>query len=144
MKILAILITTFVVLSESKRIDKSAFNFGSMLYTFIDRNPIAFIGYGNWCGLGPYGSNPDPVDELDTCCKNHDKCYEKTGCTGSQWAVVNHYSWDQNDNGEIVCKDSVGTCDRANCECDKTATLCFKNTPYNCNHASGIYYYFCK
>lgn len=34
--------------------------------------------YGNWCGPGCSG--PDsPIDDVDNCCKKHDKCYEKNG-----------------------------------------------------------------
>lgn len=34
--------------------------------------------YGNWCGPGCSG--PDaPIDDVDNCCKKHDKCYEKKG-----------------------------------------------------------------
>lgn len=38
----------------------------------------AFPIYGHWCGLGHSGPH-EPIDELDTICMNHDKCYEKHG-----------------------------------------------------------------
>ena len=35
--------------------------------------------YGNWCGSSnkkdKNGNDLEPIDALDTCCKNHDKCY---------------------------------------------------------------------
>jgi hypothetical protein len=34
--------------------------------------------YGHWCGPGHSGP-ADPIDELDTICMRHDKCYEKHG-----------------------------------------------------------------
>jgi hypothetical protein len=34
--------------------------------------------YGNWCGPGCEGPEP-PIDEIDACCRRHDKCYRKRG-----------------------------------------------------------------
>ncbi|MED1643609.1 phospholipase A2 family protein [Brevibacillus agri] len=34
--------------------------------------------YGNWCGPGC--SEPGaPIDDIDRCCKKHDRCYQKRG-----------------------------------------------------------------
>ncbi|KAJ8664595.1 hypothetical protein QAD02_006257, partial [Eretmocerus hayati] len=38
-----------------------------------------YNNYGCWCGKG--GSGP-VVDKIDQCCKDHDLCYERTGCIG--------------------------------------------------------------
>ena len=34
--------------------------------------------YGNWCGEGypTSGNDPDPVDEWDELCRDHDHCYD--------------------------------------------------------------------
>ncbi|WP_213025824.1 phospholipase A2 family protein [Brevibacillus reuszeri] len=34
--------------------------------------------YGNWCGPGCSGPGA-PIDDIDSCCKKHDICYEKRG-----------------------------------------------------------------
>ena len=43
-----------------RRIDE----FGVMISTTTDRNPMDFNGYGNWCGLGGSGDTVDAIDEL--------------------------------------------------------------------------------
>ncbi|WNC17762.1 phospholipase A2 family protein [Brevibacillus brevis] len=34
--------------------------------------------YGNWCGPGCSGPGA-PIDDIDRCCKRHDRCYERRG-----------------------------------------------------------------
>ncbi|EDV18947.1 uncharacterized protein TRIADDRAFT_34400 [Trichoplax adhaerens] len=98
----------------------------------IDRNPIAYLRYGNYCGLGSRGTIP--VDETDICCMNHDNCYQNTNCKGLYEGKFNFYSW-KFQNNEIICKPSADPCDQANCECDKAFVLCLKKAPYNCKNA---------
>lgn len=102
------LVALLVIGGHCRHGDKSFLNFNSMLSHIVDRSPLAYNGYGNWCGLGPYGSDPEPVDQLDTCCRNHDKCYEATGCNGLSWAVINPYSWKLNNYNEIICSKLSG------------------------------------
>jgi hypothetical protein len=38
--------------------------------------------HGNWCApdcTAPCSSGPEPIDDVDTCCKEHDCCYEFRG-----------------------------------------------------------------
>lgn len=41
----------------------------------------SFPIYGNYCGplYPPKGTNPIALDEVDSACKNHDKCYDDLG-----------------------------------------------------------------
>ena len=65
---------------------------------------VTIATYGEWCGGGRPGSgeNPTPVDDLDKCCRAHDKCYDKAG--------VNYK--DKSTRGDA--KDS---CDSGFCAC---------------------------
>ncbi|GAB0177662.1 phospholipase A2-like [Grus japonensis] len=53
------------------------------------RSPLAYIGYGCYCGLGGQGW---PKDKTDWCCHRHDCCYdkaEKEGCSPK----AQRYEW---------------------------------------------------
>lgn len=39
---------------------------------------VKFRFYGNWCGPG-YSGPKDPIDDVDSCCKAHDQCYDQRG-----------------------------------------------------------------
>lgn len=43
--------------------------------------------HGEWCGAGHPGPGkvPLPIDELDDCCKKHDKCMDRHGCNNLCW-----------------------------------------------------------
>lgn len=50
--------------------------------------------YGEWCGPGyPPGDRnyitpfPEPIDNLDGCCMQHDKCYDDNNCVGWCWVI---------------------------------------------------------
>ena len=40
--------------------------------------PYFAIPYGCWCGINvaPIPEIPDPVDDFDAACRDHDACYE--------------------------------------------------------------------
>ncbi|EDV21348.1 phospholipase A21 precursor [Trichoplax adhaerens] len=143
MKVFCLVIAALFVACEAKNADRSALNFQSMISYTTGRSALAFNGYGNWCGLGPYFSTPATVDKIDECCRSHDNCYSDTGCNLLQWEVLNPYDWHKNSAGRITCDDAWGTCDRANCECDRVAAECFASYPYNCDYAPLSYKLFC-
>lgn len=41
-------------------------------------SPAIIANYGNWCGKGGAGV---VMDSLDQCCKEHDECYGREGCS---------------------------------------------------------------
>ncbi|CAF3712356.1 unnamed protein product [Rotaria sp. Silwood1] len=96
---------------------RALYQFGRMISHITDRNPLDYNGYGCHCGLGSKGSKV--VDATDQCCVAHDYCYN------SAW-----YDYDFVTN-DILCTDELGTVDRAACECDRQAALCFRSSPYN-------------
>ncbi|MBI4689517.1 MAG: RHS domain-containing protein [Nitrospirae bacterium] len=73
-------------------------------FIYVGNNPVNEIDpkgltiHGNYCGPG--NKPGDPIDELDTCCMNHDNCYQKLGA-----------AW----NNRNKC--GVKECDRILCNC---------------------------
>ncbi|XP_035664397.1 acidic phospholipase A2 2-like [Branchiostoma floridae] len=92
-----------------------------MIEKVTGRNAKDYNKYGCWCGRGGAG---EPVDGIDTCCKAHDECYETVDRpyrTTYNFAV---------DAGVVTCEDDPGTNERAVCDCDRTAVLCFNANVY--------------
>ncbi|KAM4616845.1 phospholipase A2, minor isoenzyme-like [Polymixia lowei] len=112
---------------------KAVWQFGRMIQCAQPgANPLAYSDYGCWCGFGGTGV---PVDEVDMCCKVHDKCYEisrKTpGCTAIvdlPYVLVYDYNCD---NQQITCSATNNKCQAAVCECDRVAAHCFSQATYN-------------
>ena len=132
---------------------KRGLYFGHMISCETGRSFFDYLNYGCFCGLGGAGT---PVDDLDTCCFKHDKCYDDlhtkkichlktsvylitykySGC--STCSKPSEYSW----------WDSFGLesseCRHALCECDAVAARCFRKAGFNdrfnnydqakCNH----------
>ena len=77
------------------------------------------------CGAGSYG--PLALDDTDKCCRIHDACYERVsggwfGC----YPKFTTYAWQAQGSTGILCTDTIGTCDRNTCECDKAVADCFE------------------
>ncbi|XP_028405650.1 neutral phospholipase A2 3-like [Dendronephthya gigantea] len=146
---LSCILVLFIVINglNGKTVDsvtqrKRGLYFGLMISCETGRSFIHYLDYGCFCGLGGKGT---PVDKLDTCCYEHDKCYgdllkkklcrlqistysityKYTGC--STCAEPHQYSWWDSFGYESVA------CRKALCDCDSVAARCFKNSPYN-NH----------
>jgi len=72
--------------------------------------------YGHWCGPGnpPIGESPEPIDELDEACKEHDRCYARKGfgdCECDLNLIADTEAFGGLDNSMIKCVDEHG--DRA-------------------------------
>ncbi|KAF3696090.1 Phospholipase A2, major isoenzyme [Channa argus] len=95
-------------------------------------NPLLYNDYGCWCGIGGKGT---PRDEVDLCCKVHDKCYETSrktpGCTAIAdlpYVLVYNFTCS---NKQVACSATNNKCQAAVCECDRAAAHCFARSPYN-------------
>ncbi|OPJ66642.1 group 10 secretory phospholipase A2 [Patagioenas fasciata monilis] len=90
------------------------------------RSPLAYIGYGCYCGLGGRGW---PRDKTDWCCHRHDCCYdkaEKEGCNPK----VQRYQWECEQNA-VRCDNLTDRCEKMACLCDQEAARCWGAAPYN-------------
>ncbi|XP_068016705.1 phospholipase A2-like isoform X2 [Melanerpes formicivorus] len=90
------------------------------------RSPLAYIGYGCYCGLGGQGW---PKDRTDWCCHRHDCCYdkaEKAGCSPK----AQQYQWACEQN-TVRCDNLTDRCEKMVCLCDQEAAKCWGAAPYN-------------
>ncbi|CAL4063140.1 unnamed protein product [Meganyctiphanes norvegica] len=100
--------------------------YGAKITYYTNETPTKFIYYGNWCGRGGRSA---PVDNLDRCCLEHDKCYGKLirECPDVWKKPFNHmYAWTVVDT-DVVCVRSEVYCINHVCECDRVAAECFNN-----------------
>ncbi|KAI3372333.1 hypothetical protein L3Q82_022824 [Scortum barcoo] len=112
---------------------KALWQFGNMIACVQPGvNPLKYNDYGCWCGFGGGGT---PRDELDMCCKVHDKCYETSGkvpgCTAISdlpYVLVYDYTCS---NRQVTCSATNNKCQAAVCECDRVAAHCFAQKTYN-------------
>ncbi|CAH1249705.1 PLA2G2E [Branchiostoma lanceolatum] len=95
--------------------------FGNMITAVTGRSSLDYNNYGCYCGLGGSGT---PVDKIDECCQTHDACYGSVS-----WPKITTYDYTAA-AGTVTCNDAPGTNDRAVCECDRAAVLCFNSHMY--------------
>ena len=115
-------------------------NFGSMVECETNSDKWRYNGYGCWCGFGGAGK---PLDGLDRCCYEHDKCYDKvmagSECTTSADPYLVSYKIsgcsDCAPADEYNTWDWIGwvtiECRRAICTCDSIAAKCFRRNVFN-------------
>ncbi|XP_077457371.1 phospholipase A2 [Stigmatopora argus] len=119
--------------ASGARLPKHIWQFGKMIECAQPGvSPLKYNDYGCWCGFGGTGN---PVDDLDKCCKVHDKCYEssrkKPGCTNiSDLPYVLVYDYTCSD-GQVSCSATNNKCQSAVCECDRVAAHCFEKAKFN-------------
>uniref|UniRef100_A0A8C5QAG3 Phospholipase A2 n=1 Tax=Leptobrachium leishanense TaxID=445787 RepID=A0A8C5QAG3_9ANUR len=100
----------------------SLLDFGKMIKYVTGKNPLNYLLYGCYCGLGGFGH---PKDKTDWCCHKHDCCYGHLGKIGCK-SMSKRYRFDVMDH-KIICDAHKNYyCARRICECDRAITLCFK------------------
>ncbi|XP_037367427.1 phospholipase A2 [Talpa occidentalis] len=135
MKVLVLAALLSVAAAESSEDSRSVLQLRQMIKcTIPDSNPaLDFADYGCYCGLGGYGT---PVDALDRCCQVHDECYSKSRKLESCRYILDNpytrrYSFSCSGT-EVTCNSSKNNeCQEFLCNCDRTAAICFSQSPYN-------------
>ncbi|TRY78493.1 hypothetical protein TCAL_06179 [Tigriopus californicus] len=128
--------------STNPRFKRSVGQFGDMIRYATGREALLYNEYGNHCGF--QGAQELPfVDEVDRCCYDHDRCYERlrqdqcsSSWLGPGWVF---YDWEW-DNTRIYCRDEETSCDFHACLCDKVAAQCFAQNPWNQTNKRGSGY----
>lgn len=117
------------------RLRRSIGQFGDMIRRATRREALLYNNYGNHCGF--QGGEQPAVDEVDRCCRNHDRCYNaaSAGPCASSWLGPSfiRYSWAWNGT-HLLCGAENEGCRKAACECDATAATCFSRHPWNAEH----------
>ncbi|CAH3927643.1 unnamed protein product [Pieris brassicae] len=103
----------------------------NMLTCATGCNPIAYKGYGCYCGLGGSGR---PADGIDNCCRLHDECYENIHCPfytvyfqPYYWTCFNHEPLCALENFHNAY---INGCAGRLCECDRRFAMCVRQ--YTC------------
>ncbi|CAK6444671.1 unnamed protein product [Pipistrellus nathusii] len=97
------------------------------------RNPLAYISYGCYCGLGGRG---EPVDAIDRCCYHHDCCYQRAKKEAGCITKLQSYPWTCNDQ-RIECGPTEDKCEELLCKCDQELAYCLAPAEY---HLKYLFY----
>ena len=59
---------------------RNAFQLCMLVHAHTGRGCLDYNDYGCFCGKGNGGPDKRHVDEVDGCCKRHDRCYGEVRC----------------------------------------------------------------
>uniref|UniRef100_A0A8C5WFC8 Phospholipase A2 n=1 Tax=Leptobrachium leishanense TaxID=445787 RepID=A0A8C5WFC8_9ANUR len=101
----------------------SLLDFGKMIKYVTGKNPLNYLLYGCYCGLGGFGH---PKDKTDWCCHKHDCCYGYVEKTCPLDPKIKSYYYTIVD-GNVLCdyQKNFDDCASLTCECDREAAYCF-------------------
>ncbi|XP_050451018.1 uncharacterized protein LOC126851291 isoform X3 [Cataglyphis hispanica] len=113
------------------RFKRGVFHLYNMVVCATGCNPLAYKGYGCYCGFLGSGY---VIDGIDQCCKMHDWCYDATECLMFSEYFVPYY-WRCYHGYKPVCAvehgswGGSGSCAQRLCECDRSLAECLKKYP---------------
>ncbi|CAL7938676.1 unnamed protein product [Xylocopa violacea] len=117
--------------STHKRFKRGVIHLYNMVVCATGCNPLAYKGYGCYCGFLGSGY---VIDGIDRCCKMHDWCYDATECAMFSEYFVPYY-WRCYHGYKPVCAvehgnwGGSGSCAQRLCECDRSFAECLKRYP---------------
>ncbi|CAG9787398.1 unnamed protein product [Diatraea saccharalis] len=111
----------------------------NMMYCATGCEPLAYKGYGCYCGFLGSGR---PTDGIDRCCKMHDECYENIYCPFFT-VYFQPYYW-KCYRGQPLCAienyhtqhQFINGCAGRLCECDRRFAMCVKK--YSCPRSRAL------
>ncbi|XP_014475691.1 PREDICTED: uncharacterized protein LOC106745007 isoform X1 [Dinoponera quadriceps] len=117
--------------STHARFKRGVIHLYNMVVCATGCNPLAYKGYGCYCGFLGSGY---VIDGIDQCCKMHDWCYDATECPMFSEYFVPYY-WRCYHGYKPVCAvehgdwGGSGSCAQRLCECDRSLAECLKKYP---------------
>nr|XP_012137614.1 PREDICTED: uncharacterized protein LOC100877091 [Megachile rotundata]XP_012137615.1 PREDICTED: uncharacterized protein LOC100877091 [Megachile rotundata]XP_012137616.1 PREDICTED: uncharacterized protein LOC100877091 [Megachile rotundata]XP_012137617.1 PREDICTED: uncharacterized protein LOC100877091 [Megachile rotundata] len=114
-----------------KRFKRGVLHLYNMVICATGCNPLAYKGYGCYCGFLGSGY---ALDGIDRCCKMHDWCYDATDCAMFSEYFVPYY-WKCYHGYKPVCAvehgnwGGSGSCAQRLCECDRSFAECLRRYP---------------
>ncbi|KDR07539.1 hypothetical protein L798_02919, partial [Zootermopsis nevadensis] len=114
----------------SKRRKRGVLHLYNMVLCATGCDPLAFKGYGCYCGFLGSGYT---VDGIDRCCKMHDRCYNTARCPMYLEYFV-PYLWKCYRRRPLCAIEQDrwsewGICAQRLCECDRQLAECLRRYP---------------
>ncbi|KAH9509515.1 hypothetical protein Btru_046081 [Bulinus truncatus] len=116
------------VLNPQKR---NSLQLCDIINQYTGRNCLSYAAYGCFCGLRSWGSNP--VDGSDSCCRQHDRCFNNTGCKNLMFTTYSYRC----SGSSCQCTDSdTYSCKYRSCQCDVELAQCLRGvrSSYDSNY----------
>ncbi|XP_011498357.1 PREDICTED: phospholipase A2 [Ceratosolen solmsi marchali] len=126
------------IASGHRRFKRAVTHLYNMIVCATGCNPLAYKGYGCYCGFLGSGY---PMDGIDRCCKMHDWCYDATECPMFVEYFVPYY-WKCYHGYKPICAiehgewGSSGSCAQRLCECDRSFAECLRK--YRCPRHKAV------
>ncbi|XP_020709532.2 uncharacterized protein LOC105688556 [Athalia rosae] len=117
--------------SSLRRSKRGVVHLYNMVVCATGCNPLAYKGYGCYCGFLGSGYT---IDGIDRCCKMHDWCYEASDCPMFMEYFVPYY-WKCYRGYKPICAvqhgdwGGSGSCAQRLCECDRALAECLRRYP---------------
>lgn len=126
LKFLALYFISVILLSQLKFSKIALLQFDQIIFKITNITAQTFVEHGHYCGLNLFTVEENPMDMVDKCCKEHDKCWEEASNHFSSNCLIYIIPYDYKElNRSIICNNKDASSNKL-CLCDKIAAECFK------------------